>query len=204
MKRHNLIAYASSFTSFLLDTFTGRIDRILLFGSVARGDFDTESDIDVFVDTPEHKEQEINRILSLFKESEVHRKWELKGLTSELSLKVGRLAEWKLRRSVISDGVLLYGKFKDIPEKVEHYLLLSLSFAHIPKSKQVKLWRKLYGYKQKVGKKIYTTEGLLSKLDGKRLEGVSIVPVKNSREIMAFLKEHKVTYTLNEMFSDTL
>ena len=31
------------------DTLGERLDRVILFGSYARGDFDTESDIDIFV-----------------------------------------------------------------------------------------------------------------------------------------------------------
>ncbi len=46
-----MIGYAQSFVSFLLDSYVGgKVRKIILFGSVARGDFSTESDIDLFVE----------------------------------------------------------------------------------------------------------------------------------------------------------
>ncbi len=55
MNQDTLIAYALDFSSFLIDTakVTDKIKRIMLFGSVARGDFTKESDIDLFIDTDE-------------------------------------------------------------------------------------------------------------------------------------------------------
>src|SRR3989338_1825744 len=137
MKRESLIAYTMNFISFLLDEKISKdIARIILFGSVARGDYNDESDIDLFIDTKANIEKEVGKILSFFNQSEIQKKWELKGLKNELSLKVGNLEDYNLKRSIISDGVILYGKFKDIPEKVEYYLLFSLSFKNIKKSKQ--------------------------------------------------------------------
>ena len=49
-----LVAYALDFTSFLLDRLPERtiqsIKSIILFGSVARGTADKDSDIDLFID----------------------------------------------------------------------------------------------------------------------------------------------------------
>ncbi len=56
MNRYELIAYAMDFCSFLLKSeMANEIKKIILFGSVARGDFDSESDIDIFIDTEKEK-----------------------------------------------------------------------------------------------------------------------------------------------------
>lgn len=203
MKRESLISYAMSFASFLLDDLAEEIDRIILFGSVARGTHDKDSDIDLFIDTKKNLEKTVQKSLSLFLRSEVNRKWELKGMKAELSVKVGELKKWKLRRDVISDGILLYGKMKDVPEDTEYYLLLKPSFRKFTQSHKVKLWRRLYGYKQKVGSKSYVTEGLVEKLGGRRIENGILLPMKNKKEVLDFLNKERIPYTVNELWSDT-
>ncbi len=42
-------AALNAFVARLQNEYTGKIDRIVLFGSKARGDFDAESDLDIFV-----------------------------------------------------------------------------------------------------------------------------------------------------------
>ncbi len=205
MKRESLISYTASFVSFILDSeFNKDIDRIILFGSVARNFFDDESDIDIFVDTKKNIEKDIEKLLKMFNESEIHKRWILKGLKNSISINVGNFNKWNLKRDVISDGIILYGKFKDVPENVEYYLLVKPSFKKFNKSKQVSLWRKLYGYKQRVGKKVYETKGIVKNLNGMRFDGVIIVPVKNKNELLQFLNKEKISYTVNEIWSDGL
>lgn len=205
MKRENIIGYAANFASFLLDSNTAlKIDKIILFGSIARGTYDRESDIDIFIDTKENIEQEIKKTLYLFKNSEVQKRWELKGIKKEISIKVGELNKWKLKRDIISDGIILYGKFKEMPENVEYYLLINPSFKKFNKSKNVKIWRKLYGYTQKVGSKVYKTQGILEKLGGKRLENSIVINMKNKKELIDFLNKEKINYKVTEVWSDGL
>ncbi len=194
-----------NFASFLLDEKISQgIDNIILFGSVARGDFDEESDIDVFVDTKKNIEEEVRKVMSLFNQSEIQKKWELKGIKNEISVKVGDLSKWRLRRDIITDGILLYGKFKDLAKDIEYYLLLTLSFRKFKQSQKVKLWRKLYGYKQKVGKKIYHSKGIVDISGTKRLENCLIVPMKNKKEILDFLNKEEIKYSVNEIWSDNI
>src|SRR3989338_1271167 len=101
MKKEELIAYVMNFASSIIKEKIGKdIDRIILFGSVARGDFDKESDIDVFIEGEKDIEREIENLLSIFMKSEIQKKWELKGLKNEISLKIGKLNEWELKRSI--------------------------------------------------------------------------------------------------------
>ena len=205
MKKENLIAYAMNFASFLLDEKIAKdIDNVILFGSVARGDFDDESDIDIFIDSKRDIEGEVNKTLSFFNQSEMQKKWELKGVKNDISVKVGELSKWRLKRDVIADGILLYGKFKQLAEDVEYYLILTLSFKQFKQSQKVKLWRKLYGYKQKIGKKVYHSKGLTDKLGAKRLDNCLAIPVKNKKEILDFLNKEKINYSVREIWSDDL
>lgn len=204
IEKNPLVAYSMAFASFLVDSkISGKIDRIILFGSVARGDFTEESDIDIFIDTDSDIEKEVYKLVALFNESKVRGIWKLKGLRNEISVKVGKLDMWSLKRNVISSGILLYGKFKEIPETVEYYLLVRLDMKGINPNKQMTIWRTLYGYKQKIGKKLYVGEGLIKKLGGEKIgKAVFLVPMGNRGQIVELLKKNKIKHTVNELWSD--
>lgn len=206
MNKFELISYGMDFASFLLrSSVSNRISRIILFGSVVRGDFDEESDVDIFVDSKHNIEMEVNKILKSFEISDINEKWRLKGIKNPLSVKVGDLEKWKLRRNVISDGIVLYGKYKEMPMDVKYYLLFSLDFKGLDRNKKVSVWRKLYGYKQKIGSKSYVSRGLLNEVDGKKIDkGVIVVPVENKEKVVDFFKKNKIKYGINEIWSDTL
>ncbi len=205
MKQESLIGYALSFASFVLDSKIGKnINRIILFGSVARGDFTEESDIDVFVDTEKDIEIEAEKLLILFRSSRTHESWKLRGLKNQISLKIGNLKKWSLRREVISSGILLYGKYNDVPDGVKYYLMIKMDLRRIKQAKQMRIWRKLYGYKQKIGKKIYTNNGLVESLGGEKLgKAIIIVPMETRLEILELLKKHKIKHTVYELWSDS-
>lgn len=204
--QNTLIGYALSFASFLVDSKIGKeINQIILFGSVARGDFTEESDIDLFIDAPDETETKIEKILVLYESSQISRIWRLKGIKNEFSLKVGKLEEWSLRREVISSGVVLYGKFNQSSEKGKYYLLINLAVKKRKFGNQIRIWRSLYGYRQKVGKKIYLKKGLLEKCGGKKIgKGWMLIPMGQRMTILKYLNSEKVKYTIYELWSDNL
>lgn len=205
-KRESLIAYASNFVSFLLDRdISKKINKIILFGSVARGDFNEESDIDIFIDTYEKIGDEAEKVLKMFNNSQANKIWELKGIKRVISLKVGDLSKWSLKRSVISNGILLYGKYNEIPKEAKYYLMVQMSNLNKMKtSLQMRLWRRLYGYKQKIGKKIYVGKGLVEKLGGKKIgKATIIVPMEKEKEVTNFLNKNKIQYKVYEIWSDS-
>lgn len=205
MKKEELIAYVMNFASSIIKEKIGKdIDRIILFGSVARGDFDKESDIDVFIEGEKDIEREIENLLSIFMKSEIQKKWELKGLKNEISLKIGKLDEWELKRSIISDGILLYGKFEEFPDKMKQYVLFELKFDKFNRNKKVALWRRLYGYKQKVGNKVYLANGLVSKIGGKKISGGIIISGNKTKEILDFLNKEKIKYNIRDIWTDNI
>ena len=147
-KRNELIAYALDFTSYLLSK-SDKIEKIILYGSVAKEDFNENSDIDLFIDTKEI-ETKINKILEDYCKTKKFKQWELKGINNPLSIISGKLDsnEWKdLKRSIINTGIILYGKYKAKAEKTNQYTLFS--FENIkPNKKRVAVFRKLFGFKQ--------------------------------------------------------
>ena len=206
MNRNRLISYAESFASFLLDSRTSEdIDRIILFGSVARGDFDEKSDIDIFIDTRKNMENDVEKRLRSFEKSEIKRRWGLKGIKNDISVKTGELDKWSLRRDVISSGIMLYGKCREMPENIKYYLLIKASFGGLERKDKISLWRKLYGYKQKVGAKKYVSRGLVYELGGKKFSsGMIAIPMERKNDMIKFLNKNKISYTLNEIWSDNI
>ena len=203
MKRNELISYAMSFASFLFsgNAISKNITKIILFGSIARGDFDEESDVDIFVET-KLQEKTIQKQLDLFNKSKIKEIYNLRGIKNDIVLKVGNLDKWKgLKESIIEDGIALYGKYEESPKGLKRSTLFKVSVEKRKFSAKVKVWRKLYGYKQKIGKKAYTSKGLLQELDCIKLsKGIFISPFHNRQKIMDFLDKNKVRYEMRDMY----
>jgi len=208
MNRYELIACAMDFSSFLLkSSIAGDIKNIILFGSVARGDFDSESDIDIFVDTVEGRAigNEVAKLLSAFEKSETHEKWKLRGLKNPISVKTGQLERWELYRSIISSGILLYGKYERMPEDAKYHFLFVLDFRKMDRSRKIKLWRELYGYRQKVGEKVFVSKGILEEISGKKIErGVIAVPAEHKEKILDFIKKNGIKHKIIEIWAERL
>ena len=195
MNKSELIAFASAYSSFLLERVSN-IKEIILFGSVARGDFDAKSDIDLFVNTDAKLDSEIKRVTEQFYKSKIYELWKNKGIAQKLSVKMGVLKKWELYRSIVSDGILLYGKYRgEIPQ--EHYLFIALS--PIKKvSKRNKVMRKLFGRKEES----YTISGLIEQK--KRMSPTTFfVSWQSSLEVLNVLRKERVDFKMYECWSDS-
>ena len=198
MNKNKLISYSMSFASFLVDRLA--VNQIILFGSVANNTFDKGSDIDLFIDTNKKSESGINNILDLYKKTEEYEKFRISGIKNEFSLKIGNLKEWKgLEASIISDGIVLYGHFQSQPNELNHKRLFLLNLQKINRKTKIMIWRRLYGYKQKVGNKTYTSLGLIDKKLGR---GAFIVNIENSQKVTDFLKQNKVNYSFFDIWTE--
>ncbi len=203
MKNNRLIAYALDAASFIIEKVgTAHIKQIILFGSVARGTETKESDVDIFIDTDKNIEETVKKTLASFYESRKYTMyWKLLGITHDINPMVGDLDQWALKRSIISEGIVLYGLYHGkITGKT-----YTLFFISVPKkrSQQVKHWRALYGYTQKVGKKRYASPGIVSHLQGKKVSpGVIMVPSHAAAELMRYLHKHRIKYRLIELSTD--
>jgi len=184
MERNEIIAYAMDFASYLVSRSEG-INRIILHGSVARGDFDSESDIDLFVDITDKKSEKKIRIYEEnYYKTNSYKEWKLKGVDNEISLIIGKLDsdEWKdLKRAIMNTGIVLYGKYTAENKEAKHYVLFS--FENIkPESKRVGLFRKLFGFN--AGKKKYS--GLAEKFNMRRIgKGTILVPIEPDTSFMS-------------------
>lgn len=201
LQRNELIAYALDFVSYLISK-ESRIDQIILHGSIARGDFDEESDIDLFIDTKEKIDKKIEKITDNYYKTKKFKEWKLKGITNPINCIAGILdsEEWKdLKRSIINTGIILYGKYKAKTEKVNQYVLFSFENTK-PNKKRVTIFRKLFGFK--VGKKEYL--GIAEKIKAVKVgKGSLLVPIEHTSELKQYFQRKKVTIKLYDLWSDT-
>lgn len=201
MKNKILLAYAVDFTSFLVERINlDYIKKIILFGSVARDEASINSDIDLFVDVIRDKkiiEIEIKKIEDEFLKSvKYERYWLLKNVKNEIKILVGKLDEWKeLKNSIISNGIVLYGGFEELPEKAVHRTILSWENIK-PESKRVLLSKRLFGYKK--GKKNYN--GLVQRYDGERIgKGIMAIPSDNQKIFLKLFRDMKVSVKIKKI-----
>lgn len=194
-----LIGYALSFAGFVLPKI--KVDEIILFGSAARGEAEKESDIDLFFNVKQNEEtlkKELKKELEKFYKTKISEIWSLKGVKNQIKIEVGNLDEWKLKRSIISDGIVLYGKYKCMPEKTKGFVQFNLKpIKNI--AKRNKVLRKLFGRNEKN----YLSEGILSRINGRKLSSASfIVPVEKTKEVFDILNPEKIDYSFFEFWSD--
>lgn len=200
----DIIAYAMAFASFIFPKING-IKEIILFGSVSRGEAGKESDIDLFFDFEEIKDereikQALEKELNKFYKSKIAEIWILKGINNPIKINLGRLNEWHLKRSIISDGISLYSKYKEIPKNIKGFIQFNLDpIKNI--SKRNKIMRELFGRKEKD----YISEGLIEKINGKKLTPSSfLVKIEHSNKIIKLLGKEKVSYKLFELWTDQI
>lgn len=204
---YKLIAYAQDFTSFLMQNLAkdaDRIRQIILFGSVTRGETGRKSDIDLFIDViDESVETRVSEITEQFYRSiKVKKYWELLGVKNEIHCSVGRLEEWdELQRSLIANGIVLYGKYKGETETEQYYLFKVSPGKN--RNRNVSVWRALYGYKQKVGRKVYIREGLVREYRGRKLaRGVFVIPADHAQKMGSFLRKKKFKHEIIPFWQD--
>lgn len=197
-----LISYASYFVSFLLGSLknVGNIERIVLYGSVARDEATKESDVDLFVEVKKKMakiEKDLREIEKKFYESREAALFKSKGFDNKFSIKIGKLQEWKdLYKSIASTGIVLYGPYeaKELPFGAKHHIIVF--WERVGKNRGSFL-NKLYGYKIK--NKRYA--GLLEKYNGKKIgKSCVMLPIQYKKDIFELIKEHKVEAKVLEIF----
>lgn len=198
MEQNKLISLALNFASFLVDRV--KVESIVLFGSVAQNNFDSESDIDLFIEADKKNESKIKSFLELYKKTEEYEKFKLNGIMNEISLKIGKLDEWKdLKRSIMSGGIALYGSYKGAPEKLNHKILFTLNIEKLKRAEKIRIWRKIYGYNQKAGNKTYAFKGFAEKKIGR---GAFMIPNEKFEELRKYLGKNKVKYCFFDIWTE--
>ena len=167
------------------------MEAIVLFGSMARGDYDSRSDIDIMIVINDNHPSEYSANISkIITELKPHR---------EIRTVVTNLLDYDedYYQNVLRDGKVLFGKVLLSPDDLalKPYLLVSYDLTDKPNSLQVKISKRVHGYTStKVvngQKKVYTYQGL------KDSEGAKLV--SKSAVILQFNKGKEFTDELKEL-----
>lgn len=203
LKFEELAGYACAFVSFVLPKVLG-VKEIILFGSATRGEADKNSDIDLFFDIEKKEEEKVKNILNAeikkFYKTKLAEIWFLKGVDNPISVHVGELKKWKLKRSIISEGISLYGKYKEIPEKMKCFVYFYVEPIKTI-SKRNKVIRVLFGRKEKN----YGLKGFIEKFLGRKLSPASfLIPNEHAGKIIEFLGKEKIKFRFFEFWTDQI
>jgi len=210
MKQNEIYSYVYDFISQLIENqdFFLSIKRIILLGSVARGDFSKQSDIDLFIEINDiTKEKEISKTvekeLNKF-ELKVTKTWSLRGIQLPIKIIVGSFQEdrWKeLKEDILGYAHVLYSGFDESPSDLRHSFLITYDMSRTIQSKKMAFLRSLFGYVSIKNKKKYISIGLLEKIRGKKIGPQTILIHKEVLpEIKKVLKKDKIPYTIKEVW----
>ena len=152
----------------------------------------------MFIDCSPKQEKEIENAAraasSRFYVSKDYEKWKQFKFTYPLSIHAGTLANWQLKTSVASEGILLYSKSMSITSSLR--MVLFILTLPLNKKKYLRFVRRMHGRKEKG----YKEHGLLKEVGGKKLSGnVIIVPKENQHKVMSYLLKEKVDYSFKEI-----
>jgi len=210
MKRNELLAYVMDFLSLLYfkEEFLDKIRSIVLFGSVARGNFDKKSDVDLFIDIRDKEDtKKIQNIVDMaLNEFELKAKetWHIRNIKNPIKPILGSLKDesWsELKKELESYGILLYGNVNANTQGLNSYSLFEYSLKNFKQKERVAFQRELLGYRSKKGKKVYEQKGILNKIDGKKLENNNImVPTKEALSLQKIFTQNKVTPKIKEIW----
>lgn len=197
-----LKGYANYFVAYLFNNLKNadNIKRIALYGSVAKGETNKDSDIDLFIEINKGDKKfikEIGKIEKNFYESREAALFKSKGVNNKFDIKIGSLKEWKeLYGSIASTGIILYGHYEaeELPSGVKHFILIFWDKIEINRGAFL---NKVYGFK--IGNKRYS--GMLEKFGGKRTgKSCIMLPIESKDDIFKLLREHKVNARTIEVF----
>ncbi len=197
-----LKSYAFYFVAYLLNNLKsiGDIERIVLYGSVAKDEATKESDIDIFIEVEKKTkkfDKEIKGIIEEFYQSREAVLFKAKSIENKFNVKIGDLKDWKdLYQSIVSTGIVMYGPYeaKELPSGVKHFIIVF--WERINKNRGAFL-NKIYGFKFK--KKSYI--GLLSRISGRKLgKSCIMIPIQYKKDILKLLRKYEVKAKTIEVF----
>jgi predicted nucleotidyltransferase len=168
------------------------VKAIILYGSLARGEFTSRSDVDLFILTTEYKTQK-----------EIHDK------VIELESEIGRniqptirtIAELQktdtgLLQNIFQEGKILYLREpSDIPSAIllqqKPYLIYSFQINSLLQKEKARFNRQLYEQTREE----YKYKGLLQEIGGQKLSaGCVMMPYEQKEKIERFFKKFKVKF----------
>jgi predicted nucleotidyltransferase len=165
---------------------------VILYGSFARGEYTSRSDIDLLIITTKRKTQRDvqNKIIDL--ESKIERNIQPTVRTiSEL-----QKTDSGLLQNIFKEGKILYLKEPaEMPSALllqqKPYLIYSFKISNLSQKDKVRFNRTFY----EQAKKGYKYNGLLNELAGKKISpGCVIVPISQKEKIEKFFKKFNVSF----------
>lgn len=179
------------------------VQSLVLFGSVARGEADARSDIDILLVLKRKRVvPEANKVLH-----ELERRYQCT-IQSVVTDQHFSGLDRNFVENVFKEGILLYGQQLTVSVKqlqLEPYVLIQYETKNCAQQLRTRLVRILYGYsthKRYRGKKyISTSIGLLQKYGGRKVGLASIlVPLGSSKVFINILASNKITYKKLEVW----
>ncbi|MEA2053554.1 MAG: nucleotidyltransferase domain-containing protein [Candidatus Thermoplasmatota archaeon] len=168
---------------------------IVLFGSMARGEADKRSDIDVLlVIEEENPKLCIPEIMNIVTSLKPHR---------EIKPVVTNLADYdeEFLWTVLREGKVLWGSMVVTPDKflLSPYRLISYNLSKLKPSKKVKISRLIHGYQSKKiingETKKYKYTGLKDKYNVHVIsKNTVLIPERHAKNFLSELDKHGVEY----------
>lgn len=203
-----MLNYIYDFLSIIFDKLKDkeRIKSIILFGSTARGTQRKDSDIDLFIDCKKSEEQEIRLIvqesLNEF-ELKASKSWNLKGIKYPIIPIIGDIEEtrWsELHKEISNTGIILYGTYLAKSINRKHHVLITYNLTKCSQKKKMKILRNFYGYANKKGKKKYVKSGLVTSLNGEKIQNSIMIDISSHKKILEEIKKNKIPYTIRDLW----
>ena len=168
------------------------VKAVILYGSLARGEFTSRSDIDLFIlTTDDETQKEVeDKVIEL--ESEIGR---------NIQPTIRTVAELQktdtgLLQNIFQEGKVLYLKEpSDIPSAIllqqKPYLIYSFQISSLPQKDKARFNRQLYEQTSKE----YKYKGLLQEIGGQKLSaGCIMIPHMQKEAIEKFFRKFKVKF----------
>jgi len=196
----NAISYCFDLLSFIFQNQEAgkKIKSIYLFGSAVRADMQKSSDIDLFVECEQKQEEKVKSLVDSgiikFTASKDYQKWKLFHFTYPFSFQMGQLAEWDLKLSIASEGILLYSK------SVVHFsgqrkVLFVMTYP-TKKKEYIKIRRLIFGRDESY----YKETGLLKAYHGEKVSSnVFVIPKEYQTVMIDALSKEKVIFSMKEI-----
>jgi len=167
------------------------IKVIILYGSYARGEFTSRSDIDLFIVTSRDVRDKIeDKVIEL--ENQISRNIQPTIRTEKLL----KNTDSGLLQNIFQEGKILFlREYFDFPVafllEQRPFIIYKFRISDLAQNKKAEFNRELYGYKDKK----YEYEGLLQKLRGDRLSsGCVFVPFDGKKQVEEFFSKKKIKF----------
>ena len=168
------------------------VKAVILYDSLARGEFTSRSDVDLFILTTEDKtRKEIhNKVIEI--ESEIGRNIQP---TIRTIIELQK-TDTGLLQNIFQEGKILYLREpSEIPSAIllqqKPYLIYSFQISSLLQKDKARFNRQLYGQTRKG----YRYRGLLQEIGGQKLSaGCVMIPYEQNEKIEKFFKKFKVKF----------